>query len=193
MVAKIVFVLFRVFLCIEFQPTEAQTWIKSGYWFSGSGFPISDINSSLFTHLVCAFADVSSSSYQLYVSFSAFTSTVKLKNPSITTLLSIGGGKANYGVFSLMFSSGSYRISFIESSIRIARLYGFQGLDLSWVPANTSSDMANLGILFEEWRAAANSEASNNSSNQELILTAAVHYSPVLDSASFPVDSIRTN
>ncbi|KAJ7979638.1 cysteine-rich receptor-like protein kinase 21 [Quillaja saponaria] len=188
-----------ILLIAEFQPTEAQTWIKSGYWLSGSGFPISDINSSLFTHLICAFADVNSSSYQLYVSFSdeqyfsAFTSTVKLKNPSITTLLSIGGGKADYGVFSLMFSSGSYRKSFIESSIRIARHYGFQGLDLSWVSANTSSDMANLGILFEEWRAAANSEASNNSSNQELILTAAVHYSPVLDSASFPVDSIRTN
>ncbi|KAF5469578.1 hypothetical protein F2P56_013642 [Juglans regia] len=90
-----------------------------------------------------------------------------------------------------MVSNESFRKSFIDSSIRIARLYGFQGLDLCWVSANSSSDMTNMGLLFQEWRDSVNSEAKN-SSRQELILTAAVQYSPDVESASFPVDSIRS-
>jgi GH18 family chitinase len=109
--------------------------------------------------------------------FSTFTNTVKQKNTSITTLLSIGGGSADYVVHSLMVSKASCRKSFIDSSLKIARLYGFQGLDLCWVSANTSSDMTNMGLLFKEWPAAANSEAKNSSQIQ-LILTAAVQYFP---------------
>nr|POE66303.1 g-type lectin s-receptor-like serine/threonine-protein kinase [Quercus suber] len=179
-------------------PSEAQTWVKSGYWYSGTGSPISDINSALFTHLICAFADVNSSSYELSVSssdkqyFFTFTDTVRQKNPSVTTLLSIGGAGANHTTLSNMVSKASYRKSFIDSSIKIARLYGFQGLDFGWDSANTSSDMTNMGMLFQDWRAAVNSEAKN-SSQKDLILTAAVHFSPDLNSVSFPVDSIRSN
>lgn len=191
-------VLSQVFIYQELQPIEAQPWVQVGYWFYGSGFPISDINSALYTHLICAFADVNSSSYELFFPstdeqhLSSFTSTLKLKNPSISTLLSIAGGSANYTVLSMMVSSASSRKKFIQSSIRVARLYRFQGLELSWVSVNTSSGMNNMGKLFEEWRAAAKSEATN-SSNPELILTAAVQYVPQLDSASYPVDSIRIN
>jgi GH18 family chitinase len=191
----IIILLFRIFLSLHLVPSTAQTWIKAGYWYSSSGFPISDINSALFTHLICAFAELNSSSSELSISssdeqyFSTFTSTVKLKNPSITTLLSIGGESADYAVLSLMVSKAPYRKTFIDSSMMIARLYGFQGLDFNWASASTSSDMTNMGILFQEWRAAVNSEAKN-SSQTELILTAAVQYSPHM---SFPVDSIRDN
>ncbi|XP_027338397.1 G-type lectin S-receptor-like serine/threonine-protein kinase At4g03230 [Abrus precatorius] len=201
MVSKIAIahVLFQVFLCQKFQPLEAQTWVQAGYWYSGSGFPISDINSALYTHLICAFAEVNSSSYELSVSpddeqsFSSFTATVKQKNPSITTLLSIGGGNGNYTVLSSMVRSSSSRKSFIQSSIKIAMLYGFQGLDLSWATVETSSDTSNMGRLFEEWRAAAKSEAENNSSTTELILTASVQFRPVLAFSSYPVESIQSN
>ncbi|XP_019463746.1 PREDICTED: LRR receptor-like serine/threonine-protein kinase FEI 1 isoform X1 [Lupinus angustifolius] len=191
-------VLSHVFICQEFQLLEAQSWVQGGYWFYGSEFPVSDINSALYTHLICAFADVNSSSYELSIpstveqKFSSFTSTLKLKNPSISTLLSIAGGSANYSVMSFMVSTASSRKSFIQSSIRLARLYGFQGLDLSWVSANSSSDMNNMGRLFEEWRKAAKSEATN-STNLELILTAAVPYQPDSDFASYPAESIRIN
>ncbi|RDY12089.1 Chitotriosidase-1, partial [Mucuna pruriens] len=196
--SAIALVLFELLLCQEFQPLEAQTWVQAGYWYSGSGFPISDLNSALYTHLICAFSEINSSTYELFVSpddeqsFSSFTSTVKHKNPSITTLLSIAGGNSNHTALSLMVSKASSRKSFIQSSIGIARLYGFQGLDLSWVSANTSSDMSNMGRLFEEWREAAKSEAAN-SSTQELILTASVHFRPGLDFTSYPVESIRSN
>ena len=198
MMSKIVILLFHILLYSELMPSEAQTWVKSGYWYSGTGSPISDINSALYTHLICAFADVNSSSYELSVSsrdeqyFFTFTDTVRQKNPSVTTLLSIGGAGANHTTLSNMVSKASYRKSFIDSSIKIARLYGFQGLDFGWNSANTSSDMTNMGLLFQDWRAAVNSEAKN-SSQKDLILTAAVHFSPDLNSVSFPVDSIRSN
>ena len=150
MMSKMIMVLFHILLYSELKPSKAQTWIKAGYWFSGSEFPISDINSALFTHLICAFADVNSSSYELSVSstdeqyFSAFTNTVRQKNPSVNTLLSIAGESANYALLSNMVSKASYRKSFIDSSIKITRLYGFQGLDHCWVSANTSSDMTNI-------------------------------------------------
>ena len=74
----------------------------------------------------------------------------------------------------------------------MARLYGFQGLDLLWWSANTSFDMNNMGVLFEEWRAATKSEAAN-SSHPELILTAGVYYKPRWQIAPYPVESIRVN
>ncbi|KAK9175680.1 hypothetical protein WN944_027687 [Citrus x changshan-huyou] len=147
---------------------------------------------------MCGFADVNSTSYELSLSpsdekqFSNFTDTVKKKNPSITTLLSIGGGKnPNYSTYSSMASNPSSRKSFIDSSIKIARLYGFQGLDLSWSWANTSWDNYNIGILFKEWRAAVALEARNNSSQSQLILTARVAYSPYSTIGAYSIDSIR--
>ncbi|XP_038695414.1 uncharacterized protein LOC119992693 [Tripterygium wilfordii] len=181
---------------IIFYPAKAQSWIKAGYWFYNSGLPVSDINSALYTHIICAFADLNSCSYELSVphvkSFSNFANVVKLKNPSITTLLSIGGENADYSDFSLMVRNSSYRASFIQSSIKLSRLYGFDGLDFDWGSANTSSNMVNMGTLFQEWRAAIASE-TRNSSQSELILTAAVHYTPNWHDTSFPKESARQN
>ncbi|XP_058191958.1 uncharacterized protein LOC131308970 [Rhododendron vialii] len=187
--------LFLLFLSSKFPFSSAQTWIKSGYWFSGRGFPVTDINSPLFTHLICAFAGLNPSTYQLNLSssdaqsFSTFTPTVKQKNPTVTTLLSIGGGSANSSTFTSMVSQSNFRKSFIESSIKTARSYGFDGLDFCWVSAATTSEMTNMATLFDEWRLAVESE-SGNSSGSQLILTMAVRFSP---DASFPIESIKKN
>ncbi|KAF7153664.1 hypothetical protein RHSIM_Rhsim01G0042500 [Rhododendron simsii] len=187
-----------LFLSSKFPCSTAQTWIKSGYWFSGSEFPVTDINSPLFTHLICAFAGLNSSTYRLSISssdaqsFSTFSPTVKQKNPTVTTLLSIGGGSANSSTFSSMVSQSNFRKSFIESSIKTARSYGFNGLDFCWVSASTSSEMTNMATLFDEWRLAIESESANSSGSQ-LILTMAVQFSPDLDNASFPIESIKKN
>ncbi|KAH7861266.1 hypothetical protein Vadar_024010 [Vaccinium darrowii] len=190
--------LFLLFLSSKFPYSTAQTWIQSGYWFSGSGFPVSDINSALFTHLICAFAGLNNSTYQLSISssdaqsFSNFTSTVKQKNPTVTTLLAIGGGSVKFSTFSSMVSQSEFRKSFIDSSIETARSYGFNGLDFWWVSVNTSSEMTNMATLFDEWRLAIELE-SRNSSGSPLILTMAVRYSPLLDNASFPIESVQKN
>ncbi|KAK9185765.1 hypothetical protein WN943_026124 [Citrus x changshan-huyou] len=92
-----------------------------------------------------------------------------------------------------MVSNSSHRKSFIDSSIRIARLYGFQGLDFAWTAPNTSTDMFNIGLLFDEWRIAATKLEAKNSSRQQsqLILTARFHYSPPAN--SYLLNSIKRN
>ncbi|XP_059635879.1 class V chitinase-like [Cornus florida] len=144
-------------LCSFHTQLLEHTRIKAGYWYSGSEFPTTDIISSLFTHLICAYAGLNSSTYQISISasddyyFSTFTDTIKQKNPSVVTLLSIGGGLANSSLYSSMISQSSSRQSFIQSSIITARFYGFHGLDFCWVSLSTESDMANMAILLDEW------------------------------------------
>ncbi|CAL5327937.1 unnamed protein product [Camellia sinensis] len=192
---------FLIFLLSKLPSSTAQEqpWIQAGYWFSGSGFPISDINSSLFTHLICAFAGLNSSTYELSISssdsqlFSNFTNIVKQKNPSIKTLLSIGGGLANGSYYSSMVSHSSYRKSFIDSSIKTARSYGFHGIDFSWISVGTDSEIANLAILFDEWRVVIESESRNSNGSIQLILTMAAQYTPYVASGTFPIESINKN
>lgn len=181
----------------------SQTWIKAGYWYAGSGSPVPGINSALFTHLVCAFAHINTSNYQLSISsstepyVSTFTQVVKQKNPSVVTLLSVWGGEtksfiggeANSSVFFSMVSQSSRRKSFIESSIKIARSYGFHGLEIFGANPDTPENMTNMGALLDEFQAAIHSESNTS----PLILTMAASYSPVLKSMTYPVESIRRN
>lgn len=51
----------------QLHSSYAQTWIRAGYRYASDESPIPDINSALFTHLICGFANVSSSSYQLII------------------------------------------------------------------------------------------------------------------------------
>ncbi|KAI6682423.1 hypothetical protein NL676_036304 [Syzygium grande] len=97
-----------LFLCFSFlsllqiNSCMAQN-VKGGYWFLGSGVAAADIDSTLFTHLFCAFADLDASTNQVVISssnaqsFAAFTSDVQQKNPSVVTLLSIGGRRLERG------------------------------------------------------------------------------------------------
>ncbi|XP_044488844.1 uncharacterized protein LOC123213475 isoform X2 [Mangifera indica] len=197
MMQKIIMIdLFYVFLSISIVQTN---WIRVGYYlYSMSEIPVSEINSSLFTHIICAHTAVNSTSYQLSLSpdeeehLSTFTLTVKQNNPSVTTLLSIGGVHANYSTFSSMVSNSSYRKSFIDSSMRIARRYGFQGLDFAWIYPNKTSDMFNMGDLFKELKVAADLEAKQSNQSQ-LILTAMVNYMPWASGELFPIEKIQQN
>ncbi|XP_044498773.1 cysteine-rich receptor-like protein kinase 10 isoform X2 [Mangifera indica] len=201
MVSKIVLIVFYIFLSHELRPSMAQTWVRAGYYWKSTysyELPISNINSSLFTHLIYGFADLNTTTYQLSfpspydeLLISNFTDTAKQKNPSVSTLLSIGGTNIAWSTFSSLLSNDSQRKSFIDSSIKMARLYGFQGLDLWYTHANTSNEMLNMGILFREWRTAAVQEARNSRQSQ-LILTASVKHLPnYSDSAIFPIDSTQ--
>ncbi|KAJ4717591.1 Chitotriosidase-1 [Melia azedarach] len=185
-------------LPVNLQCTESPKWIRGGYWDSVSELPISEINSALFIHLMRAFATINSTTFNIFInstyeqSFSNFTSTVKRKNPSVVTILSIRGGKQNSETFSSMINQSAYRKSFIKSSIEIARLHGFQGLDLSGVLPGQSTNMTNLGTLFDEWRNEITSEARNSGMSQ-LLLVMTSHHLSELESVSYPLDSMQRN
>ncbi|KAK7265128.1 hypothetical protein RJT34_32744 [Clitoria ternatea] len=178
--------------------STAQSVTKGGYWFPGSGFAVSNINSSLFTHLFCAFADLDPSTYQVKISssnsaqFSTFTQTVQQKNPSVKTLLSIGGGGANPSTFSAMARQASTRKSFIDSSINLARANNFHGLDLDWEYPSSASDMSNFGSLITEWKSSVANE-STTSGKPPLLLVAALFYSSNYYSLNYPIQAISNS
>ena len=105
--------------------------VKSSYWFFDSAYPLSDIDSTFYTHLLCAQAFVDPNTFQLNISksktaqFSVFTQTLQQKNPSLKTLLPIAGGIADDSALSSMASNASTRNTFIDSSITIGRPYNF--------------------------------------------------------------------
>ncbi|XP_015892901.3 class V chitinase [Ziziphus jujuba] len=180
--------------------------VKAVYWFPDSEFPVSSIDSTLFTHIFCAFADLNNITYQVTISsaneaqFKNFTQTVQQKNPNVKTLLSIGGGGANEeaaniikAAFSSMASQASRRKSFIDSSINLARSNNFHGLDLDWENLDTAVDYTNFGTLLNEWRTAIANEA-RISGKPTLLLTAAVFRSSNYgDSLNYPVQSVSDN
>ncbi|CAJ1975565.1 unnamed protein product [Sphenostylis stenocarpa] len=178
-------------LQLLFSPSEAD--IKGGYWYSESGLAVSDINASYFTHLFCAFADLDPNTNQVTISstnaaqFSTFTQTVRANNPSVTTLLSIGGGGGGATLaaeFANMASQADSRKSFIDSSIQQARENNFDGLDLDWEYPSSDTDRSNLALLLREWRAAVDQE-STTSGNTALILSAAVAGSDQISSLDY--------
>ncbi|KAG7542196.1 Glycoside hydrolase superfamily [Arabidopsis thaliana x Arabidopsis arenosa] len=75
-----------------------------------------------------------------------------------------------------MASNPNSRRSFIQSTITVARSYGFHGLDLDWDYPRNAKEMSDFGMLLQEWRSAVKAESSS-SGTPALILTAAVYYS----------------
>ncbi|KAJ1436945.1 Glycoside hydrolase family 18, catalytic domain [Sesbania bispinosa] len=176
---KLSFLLSTLLMVLQLHFSTTEAAIKGGYWYSGSGLGVSDINPSHFTHLFCAFADLDPQTYQVTISssnavrFSTFTQTVRAKNPSVKTLLSIGGGSASKADFANMASQAGRRKSFIDSSIQLARKNNFHGLDLDWEYPSSNTEKTNFGLLIKEWRAAVAKESST-AGKPALLLSAAV-------------------
>ncbi|XVE71101.1 hypothetical protein DITRI_Ditri10aG0123500 [Diplodiscus trichospermus] len=199
MAAKLLSFLFFTFhFLLQLHFSASQNVVRAAYWSAGSEFPVSDIDSTLFTHLFCAFADLNSQTNQVTISlanqarFSTFTQTVQQKNPAIRTLLSIGGGSSEASAFATMASQASTRKSFIDSSINLARSYGFHGLDLDWEYPSTATEMTNLGLLLNEWRAAVDNE-STSTCNTKLLLSAALFRSSDYYTLNYPIQVIENS
>ncbi|KAG6698171.1 hypothetical protein I3842_08G007100 [Carya illinoinensis] len=155
--------------------------IKAAYWPSFDAFPASAIDTSYFTHLYSAFLLPEPITYKLNVTqfdqvkIPELMGALGTKNPPVITLLSIGGGGNDPIVFSRMASSWATRKTFIDSTIEVARKYGFHGVDLDWeFPAN-EEDMSNLALLYKQWQEALVDEA-RTCGKSHLLLTSAVYY-----------------
>ncbi|KAK7291979.1 hypothetical protein RIF29_07570 [Crotalaria pallida] len=191
--------LFLVFLSLQSHSfADSPSWVKAGYYYSGSEISASDIKATLFTHLLCAFAFINTTNYNIFINsseehkFSTFTNTIKLQNPSVSTLLSIWCGRDDSTVFPSMLNQSSTRKYFIDSSITTAREYGFLGIDLYGAWPRKDSELSNFGTLLKEWRAAITSDA-RNSNKPELILVMAGYYLKTSDSLSYPFESMQKN
>ncbi|XP_073227044.1 uncharacterized protein [Cicer arietinum] len=177
---------------------DTTSFVKAGYYYSANEISSSDIKSNLFTHLLCAFAFINSTNYNIFINsseehkFSIFTNTVKLQNPSISTILSIYSGGDSSSVFNSMLNQSSYRQSFIDSSIETARKYGFHGIDLCGVLPKKGKELANLATLLREWRIAITSDA-RNSKKTELVLVMTGYYLKDSDFISYPFESMQKN
>uniref|UniRef100_A0A803MPU9 GH18 domain-containing protein n=1 Tax=Chenopodium quinoa TaxID=63459 RepID=A0A803MPU9_CHEQI len=105
---------------------EFSNAVKGGYWSPDDGLEASDIDSTLFTHLFCAFAKLNLQTYQLTIppGCQTFPRTIRQKNSGVMALLSIGGGSAKSSDYNNMASQPSSRKAFIDSSISLATSNG---------------------------------------------------------------------
>ncbi|XP_031280329.1 class V chitinase CHIT5a-like [Pistacia vera] len=178
--------------------------IKGGYWpvWIAQDVPPSAIPMTYFTHLFFAFASINSSTYKLSITkledhwMKNFTATLHTQTPPLKAVLSIGGDGISPDTFSKMVNKSENRAIFIESTVQVARKYGFDGLDFSWVFPATKEDMSNLALLFKEWREYAEN-VSKYSAKPRLLLSAAVYFSPDFFLSdvprSYPGVAIRDN
>ncbi|KAI9125639.1 hypothetical protein K1719_003057 [Acacia pycnantha] len=178
---------------LPFQCTaEQQLEVRAAYWRTG-GISISEIDPTLFTHLIFAQAYVDPKSFEISIlpsderDFKAFSHNVKENNPSIKTLLTIWGNDRDTNA--AMVKNSSSISSFIQSSQRQARTYGFDGVDLYWDYLDTNNDMEGMSTLLQQWR------SYMHAHDPELLLTATVPYSPYWPSndSIYPVDSMATS
>ncbi|WCJ30370.1 Class V chitinase CHIT5a [Euphorbia peplus] len=175
--------------------------VKAAYWPAFNGLDPSTINTTYLTHIYYAFLLIDGYTYKLIVTPSAetlipqFINSVSQKNPPVKTLLSIGGfdfNQTNY--FSNMSTTEIRRAIFINSTIEIARKYGFDGVDLDWEYPSNDQEMLNLAILFQEWRRSLEIE-SRITGKPRLLLTAAVYYASKFtnygEPRSYPIPAIN--
>ncbi|RDX67574.1 Chitinase-3-like protein 2, partial [Mucuna pruriens] len=193
------FLIPTIVVVLQLSCSGGEGGVKGGYWVPDGGREVSDIDPTYFTHLLCAFADLDNTTNQVTISssnapsFSTFTQTLQQKNPSVKTLLSIGGGQSQPKDFAAMASQASTRKAFIDSSIQVARNNNFHGLDLDWEYPSNDTEKTNLGLLLKEWRDAI-SEESTKSGNPALLLTAAVSGSDQISLLEYyPVQEIADN
>lgn len=168
-------------------------YINWGQYRAGNGafFP-ENTDPRLLSHAMYAFANMDDS-YRLQPveyndvlpdgtgMYRRFNDHVRSLNPSIKTLISIGGfaftaTPASATRFSTMASSSATRATFINSCIAFARQHNFDGIDLDWEFPGVSylggapQDKPNFTALLREFRSAISSEA-RSSGRGALVLT----------------------
>ncbi|XP_048760347.1 chitotriosidase-1-like [Ostrea edulis] len=139
-----------------------------------------NVDPTLCTHLVYTFAKLNGnrlSPYEwndestpwmkgMYERFNG----LKQRNPSLKTLLAVGGWNMASAPFTRMVATDSSRREFATSTVQFLKKHGFDGLDMDWeYPANRGSPPQDKQNFIELLKILHNTFAS-----QGLLLTAAV-------------------
>ncbi|XP_063372990.1 probable chitinase 2 [Cydia amplana] len=138
---------------------------------SGDGkFSVSDIDTSLCTHLVYTFAGINNDgtvvSLDPYLdladnygldNFNKFNA-LKQQNAKLKTILAVGGWNEGSAKYSTMAASATQRKTFITTARDMLLNYGFDGLDIDWEYPNQrdttqgAADVENFSLLLKELR-----------------------------------------
>lgn len=133
-----------------------------------SGFPISDIDLSVVTHVNHAFAwPDENANIESYANMFNLSNAQTIHEQGGKFLLSLGGWGNNVG-FETVAASPSLRTTFIDNLIDICDNYGYDGVDLDWEHPNSSDNRENLNLLVAEM------DSMFNEFNSELLITMAV-------------------
>nr|KAG5709851.1 hypothetical protein BaRGS_032675 [Batillaria attramentaria] len=159
----------------------------SQYRPSSGKFVPENVDPTLCTHLIYTFAKLVGNQLKafewndestawstgMYERFQA----LKQKNPSVKTLLAVGGWNLASGPFTQMVATPQNRAEFAQSSVDFLRKWGFDGLDVDWeyptLRGGHPQDRDHFTQLIREVRAKFQQEAATTG-NSRLLLTAAV-------------------
>ncbi|KFB49619.1 AGAP006191-PA-like protein [Anopheles sinensis] len=143
-----------------------------------------DIDPYSCTHLIYAFAKpTSSGDVQLVdynLSFAGFNG-LRNRNPSLKTLIGIGGATVGGYIFSSIAGNASLRSTFAKNARQFCQTYGFNGVDIDW-EFPEGGDRYNFVQML--------SELSSELGGYDLLLTASVGPSEYRASQSYDIPGI---
>lgn len=156
-------------ITVTTKSNQATGRIIAGYyasWAAYSGYTPNDIPVSKLTHILYAFANISSANKivlgdaQVDKKNFAELRALKKKYPNLRTLISVGGWEWS-GRFSNVAATASRREAFAWSVAEFLAVHGFDGVDIDWEfpvsggkPENAyrSADKENFTLLLKELR-----------------------------------------